>query len=200
MRSRTLVNLAYFVKSTVIGGVFVLVPLVAISIALGHAVRVAYGFVHPLMQWLPVQSVSTVSLAFLAGITVVVLICFIAGLVARAAVLQWLVGSLEQVLLAFVPGYSLMKSMGQGWIGVEADQPHPPVSVRLDDATHLGFAMDTLPDSRRLVFLPDSPNPWSGTLLIVAADRVEALPLSTKQAIECLRKLGANSGRMLAKA
>lgn len=199
MPSRSLVNLASFVKSTVIGGVFVLVPLVVISIALGHAVRVAYEFVHPLIQWLPVQSVSTVSLAFLAGTALIVLLCFVAGLVARAAVLQWLVGSVEQVVLAFVPGYSLMKSMGQGWIGVEADQTHPPVSVRLDDATHLGFAMDTLPDSRRLVFLPDSPNPWSGTLLIVAADRVEALPLSTKQTIECLRKLGANSGRMLAK-
>lgn len=200
MPLRPLGRLLSFVKSTVVGGVFVLAPLVLLSIVIGHAVQLAFEVVSPLMAWLPVKSVSSASLALLVGIGVVVLICFVAGLVARTAVSRWLVGSLEQVILSFVPSYGLMKSMGKGWVGDDGDDPHPSVLVRLDDALQIGFAMDTLPDGRRVVFVPDVPTPWSGTLVIVDADRVEPLALSTKQTIDCLRKLGANASQVLARA
>jgi len=186
-----------FLKSTVVGGIFVLVPLVLISLAIGHALQVAYAIVHPFIQWLPVKSIGSVSLAFLVGIVAVVSSCFIAGLVARTAFSQWLVGSLEQLILTFIPGYGLMKSTGQGWIGIEADGPHQPVLIRFDDAVQFGFVMDTLVDSRRVVFVPDVPTPWSGTLVIVTADRLEPLPISTKQTIDCLRRLGTNTSRLL---
>jgi uncharacterized membrane protein len=187
-----------FMKSTLVGGIFVLVPLVLLSLAIGHAVHVAYAIVQPLLQWLPIKSVGSVSLAFLVGIAAVVISCFFAGLVARTAFSQWLVGSIEQLILNFVPGYGLMKSTGQGWIGIEADGPHQPVLVRLGDAAQFGFVMDTLHDSRRVVFIPDVPTPWSGTLLIVNAELLEPLSISTKHTIECLRKLGANTSKLLA--
>lgn len=200
MRSRSLINLLSFLRSTLVGGIFVLVPLVLLSITVGHAVQFAYSVVHPVVEWLPVKSVGTVSLAFLVGIAAVILSCFLAGLAARTAISQWFIGSLEQVILTFIPSYGLMKSTGQGWIGAESDRRQESVLVRLGDAAQFGFVMDTLPDNRRVVFIPDVPTPWSGTLLIVEPDRLETLPVSTKQTIECLRKLGANTGALLAKA
>lgn len=198
--SRSLVNVLSFLRSTLVGGVFVLVPLVLLSITVGHAVQFAYTAVSPVVQWLPVKSVGSVSLAFLIGVLAVVLSCFLAGLAARTAVSQWLVGSLEHLILTFIPSYGLMKSTGQGWIGAESERMHEPVLVRLDDATQFGFVMDTLPDTRRVVFIPDVPTPWSGTLVIVEASRLETLPISTKQTIECLRRLGANTSALLARA
>jgi uncharacterized membrane protein len=186
-------RLLNFVKSTIVGGIFVLVPVVLLSIAIGEAVKLAYTTLHPLVEMLPLTSVSTVSLAFLLGIVAVVLCCFFAGLVARTAISQYFVGRIEGLILTFVPGYGLMKSMGQGWVGANAKDAHQPTLVRLDDAWQLGFVMDTLPDGRQVVFLPDTPTPWSGTLLIVNADRLEPVPLTTKQTIECLRRLGANA-------
>ena len=82
---------------------------------------------------------------------------------------------------------------------MEADGSHQPVLIRLDDATQLGFVMDALDDERRVVFIPDAPTPWSGSLLIVSADRLEPLSLTTKEAIACLRKLGANTSHLLAR-
>jgi uncharacterized membrane protein len=160
---------------------------------------ITYHFVQPLVQWLPVKSVGTVSLAFLLCIAALLIGCFLAGLFARTAISRWFVGTLEQHILAFVPSYGLMKSMGQGWIGVETDSPHRPVLVRLDDAAQIGFVMDTFPDNRNVVFIPGVPAPWSGSLLIVAAERLEAIPLSTRQTIDSLRKLGADTSKLLAK-
>ena len=196
MPSRSLRNLLSFVKSTIIGGIFVLVPLVLLSIAVGEAVQFAYSLLHPLVAWLPVTNISTISLAFALGIVAVVLVCFLAGLVARTAVSQWLVSRLEHVILAVIPSYGLMKSMGQGWVGVESTTPHPPTLVRLDDSVQIGFLMDTLPDGRCMVFIPNAPTPWSGSLIIVPPDRLEPMPLTTKQTIDCLRLLGANAGKL----
>ena len=199
MPSATFRRLIGFAKSTVVGGIFVLMPLVLLSIAFGQALKIAYQIVHPIVEWLPVKSVGTISLAFLLGAAALLLGCFLAGLFARTAVSQWLVGSLERNIISFVPSYGLMKSMGQGWIGVEADSSHQPVLVRLDDAAQIGFVMDTFPGNRNVVFIPGVPAPWSGSLLVVASDRLEAIPLSTRQTIDCLRKLGADTSKLLAK-
>ncbi|WP_425614779.1 DUF502 domain-containing protein [Anatilimnocola sp. NA78] len=199
-QSRSLRRTLRFLRATIVGGLFVLVPVVLVCVVLGHAAQFAYELIHPLVQWLPVKSISGVSLSFLLGIAALVLICFFAGLLARTAVSQWFVGTLEQLILSFVPSYGLMKSMGQGWIGVSTEEPHQAVMVRLDDASQLGFVMDTLADGRCVVFIPDVPTPWSGSLLFVEPARIEPLAITTKQAIECLRRLGANSSKVLNEA
>jgi uncharacterized membrane protein len=112
---------------------------------------------------------------------------------------RWFVGSLERHILAFVPSYGLLKSMGQGWVGVEAEDVHKSVLVRLDDSTQIGFVMDVLSDSRHVVFIPSVPTPWSGSLMIVASDRLELIPASAQQTIDCLRKLGVDASKLLAK-
>lgn len=198
MPARHFVRLFGFVKSTIVGGIFVLVPLVLLSIVIGEAVRVAYQVVHPLLQWLPFTSASTIALASGVSVIALVLGCFVAGLLARTALSQWFVGSLERLILSFVPSYGLIKNMSQGWLGMKDDGQHQSVLVRLDDATQIGFLMDTLADGRHAVFVPDVPTPWSGSLIFVTADRIEPLPLSTKQTIECLHRLGANASQLLA--
>jgi uncharacterized membrane protein len=190
MKSRTLRRLVSFVKSTLIGGIFFLVPVVALVFVIGQAAAFAYSVVHPLVNWLPVKTVSTVSLAFLIVALVLVLVCFLAGLIACMAISQWFVSSLERVIVTFVPSYGLMKSMGQGWVGVVGEESHQPVLVRMGDHQQMGFRMDTLADGRGVIFIPDVPNPWTGTLIVIDADRIERLPFSTKEAIECLRRLG----------
>jgi uncharacterized membrane protein len=200
VQSRSLRGLWTFCKSTVVGGLFVLAPLVLLSIVLGKAVQIAYQVVHPLVEWFPVKSVGTVSLAFLVALLALVGLCFLAGLLARTAVSRWFIGSLERLILSFVPSYGLMKSMGQGLVGLNDNEPHPPVLVQLDDVAHIGFVMDTFADGRRVVFVPNVPNPWSGSLLIVTPDRAQPLPFTTIQTIDCLTKLGVNTSELLAQA
>lgn len=198
MHSRSLRRLLNFVKSTVVGGIFVLVPLVLLCIVLGQAATFAYHIIHPIIGLMPVKSATTVSLAFGIAILAIVLVCFLAGLLARTAVSRWFVGSLEQVILTFVPGYGLMKSMGQGWVGISGEEPHQPVMVRFDDSQQIGFVMDTIVDGRLVVFLPDVPTPWSGTLVFVGPERITPLAISTKEAIECLRRLGTTTSKVMA--
>ena len=186
-----------FVKATVIGGAFVVAPLALLAYIIGQTVMVAHKALEPVMEWLPVKSVSGVSLALLAVIAGLIVVCFFAGLLARTALAKWLVGMIESAVLANLPGYSLVKSMGEGIAGVDNAHARRAVLVRFDDHTRLGFLMDAAADGRMVVFLPNVPSPWSGTLSIVSADRVEVLTTPIAAVIDRMQRLGLGLGSLL---
>jgi uncharacterized membrane protein len=186
-----------FIKATVIGGAFVIAPLALLAYIIGQTLLVAYHALLPAMEWLPVRSVGGVSLVMLAAIATLIGVCFFAGLLANTAIAQWLVRMIESAVLANLPGYSLVKSMGEGIVGVDNAQARRAVLVRFDDHARLGFLMDTATDGRLVVFLPNVPSPWSGTLSIVSADRVEVLTAPMAAVLDRMQRLGLGLGSLL---
>src|SRR6187200_86537 len=108
-----------FLKSTFVGGLFVIVPLGLLLFIAGKAVDAVYSGIEPALKWLPFDSIGGVSIAFLICIGVVLGLCFVSGLAARAAFTKRLVRLIESMLLSNLPGYSLMKGVGESLAGVE---------------------------------------------------------------------------------
>ena len=183
-----------FVKATVIGGVFVLAPIVLLVYLVSQAVLMVSTGLRPVIQWLPVTSAGGLTLIGLAVVAGVIAVCFVAGLIAHTTLAKWLVQLIESAILSNLPGYSLMKSMGEGIVGVESATSRKVALVHFVDRSQLGFLMDETPDGRQLVFLPNVPSPWSGTLQIVDAARVEILTMPVREAIEKLQRLGQGMG------
>ena len=178
-----------FLKSTMIGGLGILVPVVALLAVVVWAVDLALKVVMPMFEWLPDKSVGGVSLTVLAALGSIVLGCFLAGLVAETAIVRGLGDRAERLALS-VPGYALMKNVGASFIGIEGKHAVKTVLVRLPSSWQLGFLMETLADGRHVVFLPGVPRALVGTLHIFAADRVELLSLSVPAALDALGRLG----------
>jgi uncharacterized membrane protein len=178
-----------FLKSTLIGGLVVLVPVVVLGAIVIWVVQTALQAITPVFEWLPDKSVAGVSLTALAAVLGLVLGCFLAGLFAQTAIIQRL-GDKADRLALFVPGYALMKHVGADLVGIERKHPARTVLVRLEASWQLGFQLDTLPDGRLVVFIPGVPRALVGTLHIVAADRVQVLALSVSAALDALSRLG----------
>jgi uncharacterized membrane protein len=178
-----------FLKSTILGGLVVLVPVVVLGALAVWAVRTAVQAIAPVFEWLPDRSVGGVSLAVLAAVLGLVLGCFLAGLVAETAIIRRLAERAERLAL-FVPGYALMKNVGADLVGVESKHPVKTVLVRFPGSWQLGFLMETLDDGRHVVFIPGVPRALVGTLHIVAADRVRVLAMSVSTALDTLGRLG----------
>ena len=70
-----------------------------------------------------------------------------------------------------------------------------PVLVRFDDYEQMAFEVERLED-RSVIFLPGSPSAWSGTSLIVDADRVTNLNLPPHQVVSLLRVMGRGSAKL----
>ena len=148
-----------FLRSTILGGLVVLVPLIAAAALVIWAVGIAFKAITPIFAWLPDTSVGGVSLTLLTVVLGVVVCCFLAGLLAETAIVRGL-GQRAEWLAQSIPGYALMKNVGANLVGIDAKRPVRTVAVRFEASTQLGFLMDSLDDGRHVVFIPGVPRAW----------------------------------------
>ena len=178
-----------FLKSTIIGGLVVLVPVVVLGAIVAWVVQTALGAIAPVLEWLPDKSIGGVSLTVVLAVIGLVVGCFVAGLFAETAIIRR-VGERAERLALFVPGYALMKNVGANLIGIEGKHPAKTVLVRFEGSCQLGFLMETLCDGRLVVFIPWVPKALVGTLHILEADRVHILAMSVSAALDGVSRLG----------
>jgi len=65
-----------------------------------------------------------------------------------------------------------------------------PVLIHFDDAAQLAFEVDQLADGRRVIYVPGSPEPRTGSVIVMDANRVEPVPLTYFQVVTALGALG----------
>ena len=182
-----------FVRTTLVGGLLFLVPVVALVIVLEKALAVAHQLLDPLAKHLPVESVIGLRTPLVLAIAVLVLLCFLAGLFARSALARKLNQQLEDAVLSNIPGYDLLKSMGESMLGVEAQGSYPVVLVRFDDTWQLAFQTGPMENGLVAVFVPGSPNARSGAVHFMSADRVKPAGIPLAAAMKILKHYGAGA-------
>ena len=187
-------SLLEFVKMTLVGGVLFLVPVGIVLYAVREVFQLARTLLAPLLIYLsPVHTVAGVTLATLVSVALLVLICFLAGLVVRTergkGVERWL----EENLLAYVPGYTIIRSFTHTVARQELPEGMSVALARIEDAWQLAFVFDKLEDGSLTVFIPQAPNPFSGTVFYLTEDRVRPLDVPVTAAVKCIRRLGAGS-------
>jgi uncharacterized membrane protein len=184
-------------RTTLVGGLLFLVPIIVLVVILGKALALAHKLVDPLAERLPVHSVIGLQTPILLAITIIVLLCFLAGLLARSVLARKLVRSLETAVLADVPGYELLKGMGESMLGVEKQTGHQVVLARIEDAWQIAFLVERLEGGHVAVFVPGAPNPLSGSVYFMTPDRIKAVDIPAAGAMKCLRRVGAGSNELL---
>ena len=190
-------RLLQFLRTTLVGGLLFLVPIVVLVIVVGKALAVVHKVVDPLAEHLPVHSIIGLRTPMLLAIGVIVVFCFLAGLFARSAVAKGLVSRLESAVLSSVPGYEFLKSMGESILGVEKDGAYSVVLARFDDALQIGFRIEVLENGLVVVFVPGVPNANSGDVYLMTPDRVTPAKVPPGATLKCLKRLGAGSNALL---
>ena len=69
--------------------------------------------------------------------------------------------------------------------------------AHLGGAWRIGVQTDVVGGGLVAVFIPNSPNPMSGSVFFVAADRVRPANVPLASAIACLRRCGIGSAALL---
>lgn len=178
-----------FFKATAIGGMAFLVPIVILALILNKALAVMMSLAEYAASRLHIEAVHNILVLNLISIAALILLCFIAGLLARTKLARESVGFLEDRFLDRIPFYLFVKSM-TGGIPDRHEQVLTPVWARLDDYSQLAFEVERQEDGRVVVFLPGAPNPWSGTVAIFDADRITPSGMTMMAAIRNLSYLG----------
>ena len=182
------------IKATFLGGILFLAPLVVLLIILEKGYGIIQKITLPFANHLPRIHVLGIALQELVGIIIIILICFLAGLLAKSAQAKRLIQRLEDGILSFVPGYSFMKNMNENIMGLESKEDLKVILVPTDAGLQFAFLIEEINENKFAVFIPDAPNPWSGS---VEKKDITDVDISQKQALACIRKLGFGSKILL---
>jgi uncharacterized membrane protein len=69
--------------------------------------------------------------------------------------------------------------------------------VRFDDLSQIAFEVERGPGDLVAVYLPGSPDPWSGSVAHITSDRVDPVAADFASVIQTLRKVGRGSAVLL---
>ena len=127
-----------------------------------------------------------------------VALCFLVGVVVRTTIGRQVKRTVELKLLDRLPGYTAIRHVAEQLTDLEQNHGFKPVLVEIDDALAPGFIVEEHADGRCTVFLPSSPAPAAGRVLIIAAIRVHPVDVPVTQMFACITKWGTGSGKLLA--
>jgi len=187
-----------FVMTTLIGGVIFLVPLVFLIMVARKAIDLMMLIAKPLANWLPVETVGGMALADIIAITVLLLACFAAGIVARHALAGAFTRQLETRLLEKLPGYAMVKNVLKGF-DAQQEGGVKPVILKLGSAERIGLEVQRLADGRSVVFIPGAPNAFSGITQVLPPEQVTYLEVPLNRVIECSQNYGHGLGDLVTK-
>ena len=180
-----------------IGGLVFLVPLRMLAVVLGEVYDVMAIVAEPMADRLPIDTIGGIAMANIIAALFILLICFAAGLVARAPPAQKFADSMEKKILQKVPGYSLIRGMTSS-LAPEKTGHMRAVLVSLGYSSRLGLETDRTEKGDVTVYFPGSPNALSGEVHIVKSDQVRPVDRSVLSVMEHAEQLGRKTGDILA--
>lgn len=188
-----------FFKTTIIGGVIFLIPLVIIAIVLGKAFKVMMLIAVPLDKLIPIDSIGGIAFVNILAVLVILISSFIAGIIAKSKLGKVTFEMIDSKLILFIPGYAYLKGLTGSFVDEKvASEYLKPVLAKLDDQSQLAFEVERTGKGHVVVFLPGAPDPKSGNVVYLTEDRVERLDIDFKAVTGSLKKLGKGSSDVLA--
>lgn len=182
-----------FIKTTVFGGVVFLVPLVILVVLLGKALAFSRKIATPLANVIPFGPVGDVIVVNIVGLILIILICFLGGLVAKSEAVAKSVASLEENFLAKIPVYSVIKGTVSNTLQPEEMEGMKPVLAHLDDCSQIAFEIERKPGGKVAVFMPGAPDAMSGSVCYFTEDRITDIDASFLATVRVLKGFGKGS-------
>ena len=186
--------IAEFTKTTLVGGILVMLPIYLSILLLLKAISGLMGLVAPISEGLPE------ALPFREMIAILLLIgaCFICGIAVRTGPGLRAKNAIERSVLEKIPGYALIRGLAGKIIGGSDEQSFTVVLAEIEDALVPAFLIEDCGDGQCAIFVPSVPTPAAGAIYIIANERVHRVDVPFTQAVSVISKWGAGSRALLA--
>lgn len=189
-----------FLKTTLIGGVAVILPLLIIFAVISFSFNFIKVYIEPLTSILVEKTGLPIFVSDILMMGLFIVICFFIGLFAKTKIGQYIENTIEKRILKKIPGYKLIKETVKQFTGAEEN---PFGSVALADIFNTGvlvtvFISDKNPDLNfTTVFLPTGPNPTSGNIYHVPKEKVYKIDINIEIAMKSIISCGVGSRHLI---
>lgn len=187
-----------FLKTSIIGGVVVILPMFIFIMVFKWLFGWVTDIIQPLTDLLVTKSHMKEIIADLLVITIILISCFIIGVIVKTEFGKFIHEKLERRVLKIAPGYSTIKEIVMQVVG----KKFPFSSVALvrvfeNDTLMTAFITDKHEDGSCTVFIPTAPNPTSGFVYHIKNEYIHNVDVPVEEAMRSIITCGAGSNKIL---
>ena len=183
-----------FVKTTILGGLFVLLPIMLLWIGLveigGLLVVMATPIANILANWFPQGYFDNLALPGVSALVLIAVASLVLGLAARSNILSGIGRYIETAVLYKIPMYKMLKIMSGALIDSGTSDVNPAL---LRDGSGGGdpcYVIEKHVDGRATILLPWSPASFAGSIKVVQQSDLEILSCSLDEYSRSLSQVG----------
>ena len=186
-------TLAEFTKTTLIGGLLIILPIYIAVLLLAKAAKALLGLLAPVTSQIP----AGMEFREIVAILLLVAVCFVVGLIVRTGPGLRAKNAFEQAVLEKLPGYSFVRGFAKRLTGRSEEQTLQPALVEIEDALVPALIVEALEDGSYTVLVPSAPTPMAGSIYILPRERVHPVDIPLTKAIGVFSKWGTGAGEFV---
>jgi uncharacterized membrane protein len=193
-------QLLEFLKTTLIGGLFVLLPILLLYLLLSEALDLIVAIATPIADLFPAGTFDKVQFPVIVGLTLILGVSFLIGLGLRSELGRRWGRWIEDRVLGRMPAYSALKSLTTGF--AEAGKKgafKAAVLVSGDGERELAYVIEDHGEDHMTILLPWAPTAFAGSVKIVKRNRVEMLDANIGDVSKVLGNWGVGAKGLLEK-
>lgn len=193
-------KLKRFIKTTLLGGIIVILPVVLTYFFLSWLFNFATGIIEPITRKVIEASKMQKFIADLIVIAVIIIICFIIGLIVKTRLGRFIFGTIEDKILEVAPGYNIFKETIKQFLGKERKPFSRVALVQVFENSTLMTGFVTDEDEKNgyyTVYVPSGLNPTTGLIYHVKAQYVHIVDVPVDNTMRSIISCGGGSQELL---
>jgi uncharacterized membrane protein len=190
-------TLLSFVKTTVIGGLFVVLPLLLFYVLMGEILDAIILLATPVAELFPEDSLDFLRNPDALAWLLILLLSILFGLAIQIGWVARLGGWVEAHTLALLPFYVAVKQVSQALIGGTDDGFKGGLLDNNNGILELVYILEYLEDGRVVVLLPFAPASFTGSVKIVEGAMVTELQVSVGEVSKVIAHWGVGTEKLL---
>jgi uncharacterized membrane protein len=187
-----------FFKATIVGGLFVLLPVILVYLALSEVIEVLVAMAAPIADLFFPGKFEEAEFPVIIALALLIGISFVLGLIMLSDTGRRFGNWIERLILGRLPAYNAIKSLTKGFASSQEESPFKPAMLKSAEGNkEFAYIVEDHGDGNLTVMLPWAPTPFAGSVKIVPHDRVEPLTVGMGQLTETLSHWGIGAKDLL---
>jgi uncharacterized membrane protein len=191
-------QLLEFLKTTAMGGLFVLLPILLLYLLLSEALDMIVALATPIADLFPTGTFDKVEFPVIVGLILILGVSFLIGIGLRSEKGRSLGLWIERTVLGRLPAYNSLKRLTTGFAEAGKDGAFKAaVMTSSDGERELVYIIEDHADGHSTVLLPWAPAAFAGSVKIVDGKRVELLDANLGDVSKVLSHWGVGARELL---
>jgi uncharacterized membrane protein len=171
-------KLAELLKTTVLGGLFVILPVLLLYLFLAEAVDLIIMVATPIADLFPAGTFDDLEFPGVIALLLILGVSFLFGLLVRSRAGRSSSLWIERVILGRLPAYKAIKRLTTGFLEAEEKGVRTAVLTNSEDEREIVYLIEDHGDGEVTVLQPWAPAAFAGSVKIVSRERIKILDRS----------------------